>query len=132
MFVVEAESAPALIDSIQARRSVVTQGPASNMGRLDGKEPSLIALAGLAEYVNYFITMEGFPLLSERVAFTNDTGIAAGANTGALDADFDRCFGFESLAYTEQTRLLVADTDDFEAASSRTKLKNLSNTRVLL
>jgi diaminopropionate ammonia-lyase len=38
-------------------RSIVTQGSASNMGRLDWKEPSLIALAGLTEYANYFITV---------------------------------------------------------------------------
>jgi diaminopropionate ammonia-lyase len=49
IIVVEPEAAPALIESIQAGQSFVTKGLASNMGRLDCKEPSLIALAGLAE-----------------------------------------------------------------------------------
>jgi diaminopropionate ammonia-lyase len=57
IIVVEPEAAPALIESMKVGRTVVTQGPASNTGRLDWKEPSLIALAGLTEYANYFITV---------------------------------------------------------------------------
>jgi diaminopropionate ammonia-lyase len=53
---VEPEVAPALIESMKVGRSVVTQDPASNMGRLDCKEPSLFALAGFAKYASYFIT----------------------------------------------------------------------------
>lgn len=52
--VVEPEAAPALIESIRAGRAVVTQGPVSAMGRLDCKEPSLIALKGLARDADAF------------------------------------------------------------------------------
>ena len=55
--VVEPEAAPALKASIAAGRSVVTQGPVSEMGRLDCKEPSLIALKGLARDADWFVTI---------------------------------------------------------------------------
>lgn len=52
--VVEPEVAPALQASIVAGKSVITEGPASDMGRLDCKEPSLIALRGLARDADAF------------------------------------------------------------------------------
>lgn len=55
--VVEPEHAPALIESVKAGKCVVTQGPVSSMGRLDCKEPSLIALAGLARDADFFVTI---------------------------------------------------------------------------
>ena len=55
--VVEPEAAPALIDSIRAGAPLTTQGPVSSMGRLDCKEPSLIALKGLARDADYFATI---------------------------------------------------------------------------
>jgi diaminopropionate ammonia-lyase len=55
--VVEPEFAPAIIDSIAAGRAVVSAGPVSDMGRLDCKEPSLIALKGLAHDADAFVTI---------------------------------------------------------------------------
>lgn len=55
--VVEPAFAPALQASIQAGQSVVADGPDSIMGRLDCKEPSLIALNGLARDANDFLTL---------------------------------------------------------------------------
>lgn len=55
--VVEPELAPALIASIQAGGFVTAEGPISNMGRLDCKEPSLIALKGLARDADSFVTL---------------------------------------------------------------------------
>lgn len=55
--VVEPDYAPALIESIRAGRMVKTDGPVSSMGRLDCKEPSLIALAGLARDADTFATI---------------------------------------------------------------------------
>lgn len=55
--VVEPEAAPAIIDSIAAGEPVVSQGPVSNMGRLDCKEPSHIALGCLAREADYFATI---------------------------------------------------------------------------
>ena len=57
IIVVEPENAPALIESIRAGKVVFADGPVSNMGRLDCKEPSLIALAGLARDADVFVTI---------------------------------------------------------------------------
>lgn len=55
--VVEPAFAPALQASIRAGRPVVAPGPVSSMGRLDCKEPSLIALKGLARDADDFVTI---------------------------------------------------------------------------
>ncbi|MFY9240660.1 MAG: pyridoxal-phosphate dependent enzyme [Roseovarius sp.] len=55
IIVVEPEAAPALHASIKAGESVVTEGPVSAMGRLDCKEPSMIALKGLARDADAFV-----------------------------------------------------------------------------
>jgi diaminopropionate ammonia-lyase len=57
--VVEPEAAPAIHASVAAGRCVDTQGPVSEMGRLDCKTPSLIALKGLAR------DADAFALISE-------------------------------------------------------------------
>jgi len=58
IIVVEPEAAPALIESITAQSPTTTEGPASNMGRLDCKTPSFIALKGLARDADYFMTID--------------------------------------------------------------------------
>jgi len=55
--VVEPDRATALQSSIKQGKSVYSEGPVSNMGRLDCKEPSLIALRGLARDADYFMTV---------------------------------------------------------------------------
>ncbi len=57
IIIVEPEAAPALMESIRADRAVETSGPVSNMGRLDCKTPSLIALKGLARDADVFVTL---------------------------------------------------------------------------
>jgi diaminopropionate ammonia-lyase len=57
--VVEPTHAPALHASVQAGAALCTSGPESSMGRLDCKEPSLIALKGLAR------DADGFLLITE-------------------------------------------------------------------
>lgn len=56
--VVEPESASCLTDSILAGAPVRAPGPASSMGRLDCKEASHLALAGLSRDADYFMTIE--------------------------------------------------------------------------
>ncbi|THH38039.1 pyridoxal-phosphate dependent enzyme [Aliishimia ponticola] len=74
--VVEPDAAPALHDSIAACAPVTTQGPVSIMGRLDCKEPSLIALKGLAHDADHFA------LISEEEA-QRGTDWAAGFDMGS-------------------------------------------------
>jgi diaminopropionate ammonia-lyase len=88
--VVEPEAAPALAASIAAGRAVVAPGPVSCMGRLDCKEPSILALASLAR------DADAFALISEAeveagVARMADLDLATtpsgGAGVAALLAD---------------------------------------------
>jgi diaminopropionate ammonia-lyase len=55
--VVEPEAAPALLGSIRAGRVTATPGPVSAMGRLDCKEPSMLALDALARDADHFVTI---------------------------------------------------------------------------
>ena len=55
--VVEPDFAPALIASIKAGKFVVSEGPVSNMGRLDCKEASHLALKCLAADADGFLTL---------------------------------------------------------------------------
>lgn len=57
IIVVEPEEAPALYNSIEEGKPVVAEGGVSCMGRLDCKEPSLIALKGLARDADIFMTI---------------------------------------------------------------------------
>ncbi len=55
--VVEPEYAPALMNSILTGTPVSCPGPVSNMGRLDCKEPSHLALKYLAAEADFFMTL---------------------------------------------------------------------------
>ena len=55
--VVEPEAAPALAAGIEAGKVVHTAGPVSNMGRLDCKEASLLALDCLSKEADAFMTL---------------------------------------------------------------------------
>lgn len=57
IIVVEPEAAPALIESIRAGALVDTAGPVSDMGRLDCKTASMVALNGLAQDADVFVTI---------------------------------------------------------------------------
>lgn len=55
--VVEPVAAPALLGSIRAGHNTMSEGPVSNMGRLDCKSASEIALAGLARDADSFVSV---------------------------------------------------------------------------
>ncbi|MDU8929758.1 pyridoxal-phosphate dependent enzyme [Alisedimentitalea sp. MJ-SS2] len=87
IIVVEPEAAPALLESVKAGRCVETQGPVSSMGRLDCKEPSLIALKGLARDADRFTLISeeeaeaAMPVLTEAGLESTPSG---GAGLAAL------------------------------------------------
>ncbi len=97
IIVVEPDAAPALAGSIQAGRAVAASGPVSCMGRLDCKEPSLIALKGLSRDADQFITISEaeaqavLPALAEagfETSASGGAGVAAvWADAAALDID---------------------------------------------
>ena len=78
IIVVEPAAAPALQASITAGKCVFADGPDSIMGRLDCKEPSLIALNGLARDADLFLT-----LTDEEVAAQLGAMAQAGLETTA-------------------------------------------------
>ena len=80
--VVEPEAAPALYASIDAGQPVIAEGPVSVMGRLDCKEPSLIALAGLARDADYFVTIGETEIINAMPVLA-DAGFATSPSGGA-------------------------------------------------
>ena len=107
IIVVEPDAAPALFASIKAGSPKVTSGPSSDMGRLDCKEPSLIALKGLAR------DADGFMLITEAEgAAGSDICAAAGLSStpsgaagvaGLIAAKADQA----AFGLTEDSRVLV-------------------------
>lgn len=80
--VVEPESAPALQASISAGHSVFADGPDSIMGRLDCKEPSLIALNGLARDADDFLTLDDNDVAAQMLTLSK-AGLATTPSGGA-------------------------------------------------
>ncbi|MDT8327851.1 MAG: pyridoxal-phosphate dependent enzyme [Roseovarius sp.] len=91
IIVVEPDRAPALLASIRAGKPVETTGAVSNMGRLDCKVPSLIALAGLARDADIFVTITDaeadaiLPDLAAQGAASTQSGAAGIAAMTAMD-----------------------------------------------
>ena len=92
--IIEPQSAPALLASILAGAAVFADGPESIMGRLDCKEPSLIALNGLARDADLFVTLddrevvEWLPKLAEfglQTTASGAAGVAAALNEEVRD-----------------------------------------------
>lgn len=112
--VVEPEAAPALIASVRAGKPVVSDGPVSVMGRLDCKEPSLIALKGLCRDADGFMTLTE----NEAMASTEQAAQAGIASTpsgaaglaGLMHAAASGAFGVGA-----QTRALVILSETSEA-----------------
>lgn len=94
--VVEPEAAPALQACIKAGTFVSTTGPVSNMGRLDCKEASLIALKGLARDADDFALISddeasaALPRLAAAGLATSQSGGAGLAALAHLDLGKDK------------------------------------------
>ncbi len=113
--VVEPEAAPALIESIRAGRIVTADGPVSAMGRLDCKEPSMIALAGLARDADFFVTITE-QQAADAVAVLSGAGLATtpsgGAGTAPLLAPGPET---RELGLVASSRVLVILSEGAEA-----------------
>lgn len=100
--VVEPDAAPALQASIEAGKCVFADGPDSTMGRLDCKEPSLIALNGLGRDADFFLTLTddevdaALPGLAEMGLETSPSGGAGVA--AALRADVQAAVGMNDAS----------------------------------
>ncbi|MQQ09688.1 pyridoxal-phosphate dependent enzyme [Epibacterium sp. SM1979] len=92
IIVVEPEAAPAVIESLRAGRLLDSTGPVSNMGRLDCKTPSMVALAGLARDADACVTLSDQaasaamgPLADMDLATTPSGGAGLAAALAGLD-----------------------------------------------
>ncbi|MFU1477084.1 pyridoxal-phosphate dependent enzyme [Roseovarius sp. C7] len=87
IIVVEPNRAAALFGAIDAGRVVTAEGGTSDMGRLDCKEASLIALKGLARDADAFALIseeEAFAVMDELAALGFETTTSGAAGLAAL------------------------------------------------
>lgn len=87
IIVVEPDAAPALMNSIRQGACVRADGPVSSMGRLDCKEPSLIALKGLARDADWFCALRDAEVetcMPPLESFGLETSPSGGAGLAAL------------------------------------------------
>lgn len=101
IIVVEPDAAPALQASIEAGAVVFADGPDSVMGRLDCKEPSQIALNGLARDADDFLTLTDDEVTAHLPAMA-----AAGAATTASGGA-----GIAAVMNADVRKALAIDTD---------------------
>ena len=102
IIVVEPDFAPALYESIEQGSSVTTSGPVSYMGRLDCKEPSLIALKGLSNDADFFALIsdeEGSSSMPELTSHDLKTTPSGGAGISFLMSCKDKAaFGIDETS----------------------------------
>ncbi|WP_299478833.1 pyridoxal-phosphate dependent enzyme [uncultured Roseibium sp.] len=104
--VVEPEAAPALLASISAGKPVLAPGPVSNMGRLDCKEPSHLALRYLALEANLFATVTDAEAV-ETVAWLDGNGLKTTPSGAAGLCAVHHARGHvEELGLTPNSRVL--------------------------
>lgn len=106
IIVVEPDVAPALYASIEQGKAVVTSGPVSEMGRLDCKEPSLIALKGLSHDADFFTLIsedEGSSSMKELTRHNLTTTPSGGAGISFLLA----CKNKAEFKIDETSRVLA-------------------------
>ena len=111
IIVVEPKAAPALLESIRAGKHVVTTGPVSNMGRLDCKEPSLIALNGLARDANQFMTVSD-EQADQALTVLRTAGIETTPSGGAGIAGLVLGAGHPDLALNSKSRVLAIISEE--------------------
>jgi diaminopropionate ammonia-lyase len=75
IIVVEPDAAPCLFESNKRGELTTVQGPVSSMGRLDCKEPSLLAFSALQQYADKFVCI-GELDAAAAVTYLDERGIA--------------------------------------------------------
>ncbi|MEZ5855724.1 MAG: pyridoxal-phosphate dependent enzyme [Hyphomicrobiaceae bacterium] len=115
--VVEPAQAAALYESVRAGRAVNAPGLPSTMGRLDCKEPSLIALKGLARDADVFLTITDQEVAGQLEALRH-AGLATTPSGGAgLAAMLASAPVREALRLTHASRILAVVSEIPEPAT---------------
>lgn len=107
IIVVEPDRAPALLASIRAGQPVVTSGAVSNMGRLDCKEPSHLALKYLAEAADQFMLVSD-AAARETTAWLAAAGVASSpSGTGGVTGLRQAATTPDAFGLNAESRVLV-------------------------
>ncbi len=115
--VVEPDRASCLIASVRAGRAIRSDGPASNMGRLDAKEPSLLALDALALDADFFTTIADEEA-AETAAVLADHGLRSTPSGVAGVSAVHHAGGMRTdLELDATSRVLAFITEGAEGAS---------------
>ena len=104
--VVEPTEAPCLLESVKADGPAHAPGEVSNMGRLDCKDPSHIALKSLARDADAFIAITD-DYAQKAVDFLMDDGLPTSPSGGAGFAGLMAARADQALGLTVESRALV-------------------------
>ena len=104
--VVEPTAAPALIASVEAGKPIHAGGPVSNMGRLDCKEPSFLALEYLAREADAFMTLDD-DYVADTIGRLNAVGIETSPSGGAGFAGLVAAADAGALNLGPESRVLI-------------------------
>ena len=103
---VEPAAAPAIKESILSGKPVTTSGPVSNMGRLDCKAPSHVALKCLAKDADYLMTLED-DFVAEEIKILEKYNLKTSPSGGAGFAGLIYCLKNRLLGINETSRVLI-------------------------
>ena len=104
--IVEPSEAPAIMESIKARKPVYADGKVSIMGRLDCKEPSHLALYCLAKEADFFMTLTDREVL-ESIEVLENYGLSTSASGGAGFAGLHRALISSECELNSDSRVLL-------------------------
>jgi len=104
--VIEPSAAPALAAGIEAGKVIHAAGPVSNMGRLDCKEASLLALDCLATEADAFMLLEDEFVASAIAALTHE-GLETSPSGGAGFAGLFAAAKIGALGINAHSRVLI-------------------------
>ncbi|TCD14464.1 pyridoxal-phosphate dependent enzyme [Oricola cellulosilytica] len=111
--VVEPDRAAALLESIRACKPVRARGPESNMGRLDCKEPSHLALACLAREADAFMTVSD-DAACETVALLARHGLVTSPSGAGGLAGLHHMGEADAIGLDERSHVLAYVTEGAE------------------
>jgi len=103
---VEPTAAPAIQESIIKGKPIHTSGPVSNMGRLDCKAPSHVALKCLAKEADYLMTLSD-EFVSKEIKVLEKFNLQTSPSGGAGFAGLIYCIKNKLLDVNHESRVLI-------------------------
>jgi len=103
---VEPTAAPAIQKSIIKGKPIHTSGPVSNMGRLDCKAPSHVALKCLAKEADYLMTLSD-KFVSKEIKVLEKFNLQTSPSGGAGFAGLIYCIKNKLLDVNNESRVLI-------------------------